>query len=64
MPDTGWGATMPLEHRVQLAWRVRALLGTDVVIPVYADFKPVISGMTSPAECNNLTVNAGSYSDN
>ena len=35
------------------------LLGTDVVIPVYAEFKPVISGMALPAECNNLTVNDG-----
>ncbi len=33
--------------------------GTDVIIPAYAYFKPVITGMAFPAECNNLTLNEG-----
>ncbi len=35
------------------------LPATDVVIPVYAVHAPVITGMSLPAVCNNLTVNQG-----
>jgi hypothetical protein len=33
--------------------------GTDVVIPSFASFTPVISGLVTPALCNNMTVNQG-----
>ena len=32
---------------------------TDVIIPDFAAFKPTISGMATPALCNNLTINQG-----
>ena len=51
--STNWNATS------NWAGGSLPVTGTNVVIPSFATFKPVISGLALPAECNNMTVNPG-----
>lgn len=51
--STNWNATS------NWAGGVVPASGTDVIIPSFANFKPVISGLAVPALCNNMTINSG-----